>query len=1276
MPLFIGLDPHLTLFAVVEEVADQIRLGVGVEHTTAGGPPQVSTRVHVPVFQVARRESPALIGSGGLPPWLLLGTTGARVEIGVDATFTEAAPTPGESALAGVTISLGVPTAPGDQLAVAFELLGLQLPGAAQPRTVSIDATTLDELGADVLDLLLGLTRAQADALSDTDPSIAPFRAVAGILGLRDVAGLPPLPLAELPTNGLAAVVAWVEEVLADNTARDAWLGELASLVGGTVVAESDAVLVSAGQLTVLAGIRVEPGASGCSVLVPWVELSLNTRSGARARLAADLLRADTGAGVCTALPDLRAEAVFGADAGGSALLPGAAPHMGSLHTGFALDSTGRPAFILTVHDVVATAGGPHHDVVDLSSPSAALDAAQSVIEAALADAIDGLGPAGALVNGLLGLDPPSGIDPIDVLALFSHPVAVIRTYWRDLTGSPAAAADVLGRLRALITDAPTAPVPGAGTAADPWRVELFDGVELDVWRDADQMLADLVCAVTTPVLGEYGVTASFGVTLLRADLSAGSAAFAAEAHGSLAFRRRDDELARLPIGAVALEAADFVARANWVAARGLRVSFTADRLAVRVGDTSLPIDLRTLNANGTLVSSAPDWDTIQDAAAALLAELRVPVIDALVGLVGWSGSGPQLSLAGLFGADPGAAVRDWLADLVLDRQRVRLALGSVAALLSGFGRGAPVGSGSARDPLRCPVSGDRRAPGLAVWTDPTCAARYEELIERVGAVTSGELPDPDAIVGLLRGSSVALPDLADLLVGRDSLGEGLALLITRWTGTDGLTGRPASLPDDVTAVELAGLSYDELVALGSVGLLIGELFDPIPAAVVHVCCEPTWLFDRPAGTAFDRSGTETTGSVPASGPGIWFVRLPTPAAAAAARPDRGGVGEQAARLAAVLGARSDPVVLMGYGECGAAVLRAANALGSVSDAVTIGTPWAGLAVDSLRSGLGGDALRMLGRLGLRDEEPWPDQLLAQQATPREQANRIIRRSLGVLAPGTDLPSAGAEVRRSGLAVHAVFGSLGEDTVSGALAAFVTDGVQARVVAAPTPHASGDMALTALHAGVHIPVIDLNLAGLLVGVGATVELCHVIRATSGLGLDVSLVRGVVVDLHLGVHDGWLVGGPGSGNTVGDLRWMSARIDVPLDGRPGDAELVLHEASGFGVRSRTVGGAGGPVRCRARHSGRRHHRRGARGPGAARRRDRPVADSITGPGRSVGGARAGPGRWNGPRRPGPVAARHCRHDARPGRRRRRLRSPPRCERWSPPQPAPARSCAGP
>ncbi|MEJ1109450.1 MULTISPECIES: DUF6603 domain-containing protein [unclassified Kribbella] len=1167
VPLFAESDPRVTVYAVVSVVSELVHLGIGVEHTTSGGPPNVSTRIQVPVFRFVRGDGPAVTDSGGLPPWLLLGTAGARVEISVDATFTDAAPPPGEAALAGVSVGLGIPTAAGDNLSVEFELRGLQLPGATEPRTFGFDASSLTELGSDVFDLLLGLVRAQADALSGIDPALAPFRAVAGLLGLRDVTGLPPLPLADLPSQGVSALVGWVEQVLAADASRDAWLGQLADLVGGTLIPADDAVQFTSGPVTVTAGIRVQPGAAGHPVLVPWVELGLNTQAGARARLAADLLRADTGTGSCTALPDLRAEAVFGADAGGAALLPGPTPHVGSLHTGVALDSTGRPAFVLTLHDVDITSGGAHHDVLDLSSPSAALDSASQVIDAALADAIDALGPAGVLINRLLGLDPPTGIPALNVANLLTDPLAAIRTYWRNLTDTPAAAADVLGRLRALVTDAPVALAPGSGTASDPWRLELVSGVELDVWRNGDQLFVDLVGMIVTPVLGEYDVTALLGIMLLRADLAAGTAAFAVEAHGSLSLGRQDAQPAQLALGPVTLQAADFAIRAGWIPGRGLRATVAADRLAVVVGDDAgIPLPLPELDADGHLVLPTPDWPALERAAAALLAELRLPAIDALLDLVGWKGSGAHLSLAGLVGADPGAALQAWLADLVLDCERIRLGLGPVAALLSGFSRSIPLGTGSARNPFRCPVTGEARAPGLAVWTDPGCATGYEDLVQRLGALTGGELPDPAAIAGVLRGSALALPDVADLLVGRDSLAEGLGLLLTRWTGTDGLVGLPATMPDGVTTVELGGLSYDELVALGSAGMLIADVIDPAPAAVVHVGCEPTWVSDlRPAGTAFDLTGPDavSTQTVPTAGGGTWFVRLPTPEAAATARPDRGGVGEQAARLAAVLGGRTDPIVLIGYGACGAAVLRAAAEVTAVTDAVTVGTPWAGLAVDSLDTGLGGDALQLLRRLRRPDRQPWPDRLLAQEATPREQAYGVIRRSLDILAPGNDLPSAGAEARRAGLAVHAVFGSLDDETLSRGLAAYVADGIEARIAAA-SPGVTGDTARTALHAGIDVPVIDLDLGGLLVGVGATVELVRIGRATPGPGLDASLVRGVVVDVHLGVHDGWLVGGPGSSSTIGDLRWMSARIEVPLDGRPGDAELVLHEATGFGI----------------------------------------------------------------------------------------------------------------
>jgi hypothetical protein len=289
VPLFRETDPQVTVFAVVEDAGAEVHLGVGLEHSTTGPAPRVATRVHVPLFTLATRGNPAPAANGTLPGWLLLGRAGARVELGVDATFTDAAPAPGDASLGGVALQVGIPTTADDHLEVAFELRQLQLPGAQQPRTFGLDASSLGELGGDVFELVLGLVRAQLDSLNGVDPALAPVRAVAGLLGLRDVAGLPPLPLAELPTRGVAAVVDWVESVLSVAAARDAWLGQLADLVGGTVLPAEDAVRVTAGPASVTVGVRVDAGPAGHPVLVPWAAVALSPQgpqAGVQARLA------------------------------------------------------------------------------------------------------------------------------------------------------------------------------------------------------------------------------------------------------------------------------------------------------------------------------------------------------------------------------------------------------------------------------------------------------------------------------------------------------------------------------------------------------------------------------------------------------------------------------------------------------------------------------------------------------------------------------------------------------------------------------------------------------------------------------------------------------------------------------------------------------------------------------------------------------------------------------------------------------------------------------
>jgi hypothetical protein len=1187
VPLFRETSPQVTIYAVVRAVANAVHLGVGIEHATTGAAPTVATRLHVPIFQLARGTGSGPADSDGLPGWLLLGRAGGRIGVSVDLTLRDGAPSAGEASLGGLALGLDVPTAAGDAVGFALALRDLQLPGASAPRTFALDGDSLAELQADAFALIVGLVRAQADALDVTQPALRPFAALTGLLGMREVAGLPPLPLAELTTQGFPALVGWIEGVLLSTTARTAWLQQLALLTGATVDVPRTAVTAQLGPVTFAIGVRVAPGTGGHPVLTPWAELALDSRDGARVRLAADLLRADTQTGVVTAIPDLRAEAVFGRDAGGAPLLAGD-PAVGSLHVGVGVTGlateTRRPAFVLTLEEV--TLAGRHHPHLDLSSPEAALDAASTVVNDALTSALAGLGAAGTLVSRLIGLTPPAGIGALSAPALVANPVAEIARYWRDLSLAAPAMAEVLGHVRPLLVGGASAPVPGAGTRADPWRVALVGPLALRLWREGDALLVDAACAIVTPAFGEYEVEATVGMSLLRAGFAPMHATFAGAAHGRLELRRTDGELATLALANVALEARRLALDVGWSPATGVRASFDAESLALLVQggvpiaplETRIEVPLPAFDANGRLVFPVAAWDAVERAIAALAGELHVPPLDLALSLLGWTGTGPRLTLAALVGADPafpdaGVAIRAWLGDLALDCQRLETALGPVAALLSGFSRTRPLGTGSARTPYRCPIAGHRRAPGLVAWLEPGCPPTTNDLVSAFSAMHASEPPDPAVLVAQLAEASDTLPDVRDLLVGRDGLAAGMTLLAERWIGSDGVV--VAAAPDGVTTVELAGYSYDELVALGSVGALLGDVLDPLPAAVVHVGCEATWSAGRPAGRAFDLTGA-STGAIHATDDGAWYVRLPSPAAAAAARPDRGAVGEQAARLAQLLAARTAPIVVVAYGAAGAAAVRAASAVAAVRDVVTVGTPWAGLSMDALRAGGSGDALRFLARLLRADAPAWSDELLAHEATPLRVMRGLVTRALALVAGEAELPaseaatgvipSAGAEARRAGFGVHAVFGALDADTIAMGFAAVFSDGLAARLEAAQAA-AGVEQPHVALHVGVDVPVLDLDLGGLLVGAGATLELASLRRPAAGPGLDAEGVRGVAFEVHLGVHDGWLVGGPGALQRDVDVRWMSAHVRLPLDGRPSnpdDVELVLHEARVFGA----------------------------------------------------------------------------------------------------------------
>ena len=107
-------------------------------------------------------------------------------------------------------------------------LQGLQLPGAPQPRDLTLSLDDLAALEHDFLDLLVGLVQAQAAAIG-----AGPLASFAGLLGLREGGAVPALPVQDVVAHGASALTAWFESVVRDDTTRAAWLQELAGLLGG-----------------------------------------------------------------------------------------------------------------------------------------------------------------------------------------------------------------------------------------------------------------------------------------------------------------------------------------------------------------------------------------------------------------------------------------------------------------------------------------------------------------------------------------------------------------------------------------------------------------------------------------------------------------------------------------------------------------------------------------------------------------------------------------------------------------------------------------------------------------------------------------------------------------------------------------------------------------------------------------------------------------------------------------------------------------------------------
>lgn len=1166
LPIVSHNDPHLTLYTVLDpRPADYVAIGVGVRLTTAT--PQSRTSVHVPIFRAAK-------AGRTVPDAILIGQSEAAIiRLETEITLGTAPP------LGGIGLSVHIPTTAGPAPQFALSLKRLQLPGASQPRDLNLSVSNLDELDDAALELVLGLARAQADALG-----AGPLRSLIGLLGLGGGGSIPSLPVERLATEGVRALATWFESVMASTTARAAWLGELASLLGGAV--SGDEIALTVGPAQVRFGVRVRAGSGGHPVVTPTLAVAIPTTPGdVRVRAEAELMDLDLATFSARALPRLSLFAQLGRrpDGVGTRLLAGD-PQVDALRVGITLDQDRKPNFLLAADGVVIA--GHSYATLDLSTPEALAEVGGTVLGDVASDLLAQLGPIGDAISLLVGLTaPPSapGAATLNLATFLQNPLGAIRAYWRGLLRDhPAGVTDLLSTLRNLLADAGHAAtaITGSGTEADPWRLPLVGPVGLDVWKaNAGDILEIAVSGgYIADNLGQRctRVETRLSVGLMRLDLAAESAVFLSSVDVRLTARARGATQAFISLGPLTLTADHVGLAGRWRPAQGFSVEILAPHLSAQVEEVSVPLVLPVLAPDGSLALDAAGWDALERLIGLLASAAPMPWVRDLVVALGWVSETtpvprPRLRLADV-AADPAAAIRGWLAALALDDAgRITPALEALARVLTGsresWGRFA--GQGRFDDPYRLPILPVEGSPELAVWLLPDGPEQSFTLApEALRSWRPGATGlTPAALAAALAAEAAAAADVRDLVIVRPDLAAGLALLANRWAGSDGRIVPPPEDPAGVTVHRISNVTADQLAD----AVDLEELLGAAPATVIRIAVvrggAPLPWSDAPAARRID---LRAPGLAPAAFPqptaaaGEWFVALAERADARLASGDADGVAGQTARLTRVLSPFSSlagEVVLVAQDAAGHAAIGAANSLAFVDAVVTLGAPFGPVAFTVLDDQPAADAFRLLrALLPAADPEQTDDPDLA-----------IGRGLVGALASLLPLGDPGREIRppatpiipRAGLPVHAFFGVVEEPAVLSGMTAIAAAGLSERAMARA---ASGRRAVTGGRFGLRIPVAP-GTTGVTVSGYALLEVFG--ADAGGGGVTVTTARSLALHLELRRAGGWLVGGPGAGLSAGlrpteELRWAEVNVRLPLSGGDANAEIVLHEPGVFGI----------------------------------------------------------------------------------------------------------------
>ncbi len=1152
-------DPHVTVYVVLDPTpADYVAIGVGVRVTTA--PIVSNSSTYVPVFRAAKTGH-------SVPDAILIGNSpDAKIRISTEITIGTGPP------LGGVALQLKIPTAAGASPEFSLSLKKLQLPGASAPQDLTVSASDVSQLEQSALNLVLGLVRAQADVLG-----AGPLTAVIGLLGLDGSGNIPHLPLDQLASQGVAALATWFESVMSSTTARAAWLGNLATLVGGA--AAGDEVTLTVGPAQVVIGILVASGAGGHPVVTPTLGFGI-TQGDFRVRVEANLLMLDLATMSATALPLLAVYAQFGKRAdGGTRLLTGD-PQVDCVRVGVTLDQNRKPNFLLAVDNAVIA--GHLYPTLDLSTPSAIAQSATTLLSGVIDSLMAALGPVGDVVRLLLGLKaPPSapGATLLDIASFLHDPLAAVRTYWRGLLHDhPTAVADLLTALRDLISDASQGAIAisGSGTEADPWRLPIVGPVGFDAWQSNGGDVLDIALSAVY-VADNLGhrctrVESEVAVGLIRLDLAAGGATFLSSVDARLTARVRGGTRSFIGVGPFELTADAIGLGVQWKPKEGISANVIAPNLAVEVDGLSLPFVLPVIAADGSLTLDAAGWDALERLIGLMASVAPLPWIGDLVSALGWiSGPGPHLRLADV-ASDATSAIKAWLLQLAIDEEAALLdGLNSLARLLTGSigASGLVDGRGTEDDPWRVPILPVGSPPELVAWLLPDGpelpVTTVPEVLRSWQPGSDGLLPAP--LAAALAEEALSAPDISDLTSGRPDLGIGFSLLLDRWTSTDGRIVPPDSDPAGVTVHRVANTCLRDLAA----SVNFGDLFPAVPTTVVRIAVvasgaalpwdspPPDRVLDLRAPTLAPESFT-----IPVAATGEWFIALARRADARLASGDTDGIGGQAARLVRVLSSFSSlagGVAMVAASEAGHAALAAANSLAFVSGVVTLGTPFGAVSFTVLDDEPAADAFRLLRTIlpPVDPNEP-DDEVLAY--------GRGMVEALGSLLP---LGDPGVEIRppappvspRAVLPVHAFFGVASEAAVRAGMTAIVAAGLSARAIARA---AQTHRVATGARLGIRVPV-GPGTTGITVSGFGQIELC----GADVVGAIPTLSTARALDVHLEVRrvNGWLVGGPGTGLGAGDrptqaVRWLEANLHLPFGETDATAEIVLHEPAVFGI----------------------------------------------------------------------------------------------------------------